>query len=341
MSIKSKDIAKELNLSPASVSLVLNNKAGVSEVTRNRVLNYLKDLGLTDLLPENPEENKTILFLVYRKVKQVEENSHYFLQIFSKIMEGVEHQVKNFGYKLMVTYADFDTLNTEIENIKTENIQGLLILGTELLESQLDILKTLPYPIVMLDNYITNKDIDCITINNQQGVELAISHLISKGHSDISYLHVKGNANNFNERYFGFKRSLETNNLYFNEKNIISFSTSGGDAVYAELKKRISTLDKMPTAFFADNDIIAIWSIRILRELGYRIPEDVSIIAFDNIPLAEVLDPPLTTINIPKFEMGCVAVNTLINKIEQSIDCILNVELKTSLIERGSVFSLK
>lgn len=340
MSIKAKDIAKELNLSPASVSLVLNNKSGVSDITRNRVFDYLKEIGHIDLLPDVPSKNRTILFLVYKKFRAIEENPHYFTQIFSKIMEGVEFQVKQFGYELMITYTNSETFNLEVNKIRTQNIQGLLILGTEILEAQLDVLKTLSVPLVMIDNYITNNDIDCITINNEQGVELAISHLVAKGHKDISYLHIKGNANNFNQRYFGFKRSVEENNLVLNDNSIISFSSTGGDAVYVELRKKLGELQKMPTAFFADNDIIAVWTIRILLELGYKVPNDISIIAFDNMPLAEILDPPLTTINIPKFEMGCIAVVNLLNKINHLTNATLNIELKTSLIERSSVFDL-
>lgn len=339
MSIKAKDIAEMLNISPASVSLVLNNKPGVSESTRLKVLNKLEELGCVDLIPEKNDDKKTILFLIYRKRGAVVEQSPYFSQIFSGVVEGVEFQIKNLGYKLMITYADESNIVSEIEKIRQEEIDGLLLLGTEMVDDQMKLFKNMNVPTVLVDNYMKSENIDSVAINNEQGVDIAVSYLVKMGHKEIGYLHVKEDANNFQERFFGFLRSAQENNLELDDNYIIDFSTTGDDAVYVELKKRLAELEKMPTAFFADNDIVAIWTMKILRELGYSIPSDVSIVGFDDISICELLDPPLTTISTPKFEIGCVAVNTLFNKIENKSvgNGIQKIELKTKLITRSSV----
>ena len=341
MSMKAKDLAKKLGISPASISLVLNNKPGVSEQTRQMVLQALKEYGCENLMAENAGDKKTILFLVYRKNASKVEESPYFSQIFSGIIEGVECQVKNCGYKLMVAYVDGLSIEDEILRIREEPIDGLLILATEMIEEQMRLFTDMHVPTIIIDNYMENKNMDCVAINNEQGVDLAISYLASMEHRDIGYLHIEGNANNFVERYYGFLRAVRENKMVLNEERILSFTTHGGDDLYVQLREKISRLQSMPTAFFADNDIVAIWATKVLRELGYKVPEDISIIGFDNISLSSLVDPPLTTIQTPKYPIGCVAVNLLSNKIEgkleNAFDGIQKVEMKTSLIERQSV----
>ncbi len=337
MAIKAKELAKMLGISPASVSLVLNNKPGVSEATRNKVFSVIKELGCEDLLPESVEETKTILFLVYRKNGTNTEETPYFSQIFSGIIEGVENQVKNSGYKLMITYADSKSIISVVEKIKAEQIEGLLLLATEMIGDQMKLFSDMHVPTVIIDNYMESEDMDCVVINNEQGVDAAVSYLVSMGHRDIGYLHVNGNAHNFMERYYGFLRSMSENQLSINDEFLIEFSSSGGDAVYPELKERIGALKRFPTAFFADNDIIAIYAMRVLREMGYRIPEDISVIGFDNISLSQMLDPPLTTIQTPKYAIGCAAVNSLVRSMSGKSEGIQKIEMKTSLIKRNSV----
>ncbi|WZL81269.1 LacI family DNA-binding transcriptional regulator [Vallitaleaceae bacterium 9-2] len=341
MAMKAKDLAKKLGISPASVSLVLNNKPGVSEKTRQMVLDALTEYGCENLMADSPKEKKTVLFLVYRKNVAKVEESPYFSQIFSGIIEGVECQVKNCGYKLMVAYVDSLSIVNEVARIREEEIDGLLILATEMIEEQMKLFTDMHVPTIIIDNYMENKDMDCVAINNEQGVDLAITHLVNMGHRDIGYLHIEGNANNFVERYYGFLRAVRENALELNEEHILSFTTHGGDDLYLQLKKQLSQLSSMPTAFFADNDIVAIWATKVLREIGYRVPQDVSLVGFDNISLSQMIDPALTTIQTPKYPIGCVAVNLLANKIEGKLedvfDGIQKVEMKTTLIQRQSV----
>lgn len=340
MSVKAKELAEMLGLSPASVSLVLNHKPGVSEVTRNRVFKAVKELGCQELISDGTKVQQNILFLVYRKNGKDNSKSPYFSQIFSDIIEGVESQSKSYGYKLSIAYTDQFSIAEAVEKIKSEQVDGILLLATEMREEQMKLFSDIHVPAVIIDNYMESEDIDCVAINNEQGVELAVSYLVSMGHRDIGYLHVDGNANNFIERYYGFMRSVNKHKLTVSRENIIEFSTSGGEAVYWELKGRLATLKKVPTAFFADNDIIAVYAVRVLREMGYRIPEDVSVVGFDNIALAGLMDPPLTTVCTSKHAIGSGAVNALVGKLNGTSEGVQKIEMKSSLVIRNSVRNL-
>ena len=341
MGMKVKDIAKMLDLSPSTVSLVLNNKPGISDVTRERVKKAVIDLGCEDLIVQDVEEKKTILFVVYRKHGSSVTGSSYFSQLFSFIIEGVEYQTRAKGYNLMISYIDQNNFKQEAARIRSEAVEGILLLATEMDVEQIEAFLSIPMPIVVLDNYIEQKQYDCVTMNNELGVYEAISHLAALGHRDIGYFHIVCNANNFVERYFGFQRAVEMLGLTVKKENIIEIATEGGDAVYEELKRQLSQRESLPTAFFADNDIVAICAMRVLRELNVQIPQDVSIVGFDNMALSEMLDPPLTTIQIPKRKMGMAAVNAIIEKINEDGVGSLKTEVATSLIVRHSVRKLE
>lgn len=338
MGVKVKDLAKMLNLSPSTVSLVLNNRPGISEATRNRVKDAVRELGYEELLTvQDTEEKKTILFAVYRKHGETVSGTSYFSQLFSEIIEGVEYQARAKGFDLMISYMDKLDFRQEAARIRGTQAEGIVLLATEMEEDQIKEFLDIPTPVVILDNYIEQQSYDCVTMNNELGVYEAVSYLASCGHTDIGYLHIVCNANNFMERYYGYMRAMERLHLPVRRENVFEIETTGGDAVYEELKRKLSMRNELPTAFFADNDIVAICAIRVFRELGYRIPEDVSIIGFDNMALSEMMDPPLTTIQIPKRTMGMAAVNAIIERMREENTGSLKTEVATSLIVRQSV----
>jgi len=337
MGIKVKDLASMLNLSPATVSLVLNNRPGISEETRNKVREAVIEMGHEELLVNKEEEKKNILFLVYRKNGKASAATPQFSELFSEIIEGVESQVRVRGYHMMICYIDKATYKEEVYKINKDIIEGIILLATEMKEEQLTFFKQLELPVVIMDNYLEEEPFDCITINNEQGVCKAIQYFVEMGHRRIGYLHVGGNANNFTERYFGYLRALEIHGLKVEKEHIFEIITDGGEAVYEQLKEKLENQTNLPTAFFADNDIVALCAIRVFRELGYSIPEDISIIGFDNMAMTELLDPPLTTIQVSKRNIGITAVNSIINKICEHTEGIVKVEVETSLMIRSSV----
>ena len=339
MAVKVKDLAAMLNLSPSTVSLVLNNRPGISEATRSRVRDALKELGYGDLLEEESVK-KNIIFIVYRRRNAAQDNSPYFSQIFSEIIEGVESQIKARGYNLLVTYVDKESAAEAAAAIDREQAEGVLILATEMQEEQLDAFVRVPVPVVIVDNYVGSMKFDCITINNEQGVGEVVKYFAEMGHRDIGYLHIADNANNFAERYYGFRRAMDGFGLAWAEGRIVNIRTEDGEDIYRLLKRELSAMDPMPTAFFADNDLMALGSMKAFQEKGYRIPEDISIIGFDDLPFSEISNPALTTLRVPNTEMGQLAVRRMVDMIKKKDLINVKIQVCTKFIIRDTVRDL-
>lgn len=338
MKMKMKDIAKMLDVSPATISLALNNRPGISEATRQRVKQAVRELGQEELLGPVDSENKTILFVVYQKHGRENDRNPYFSQLFSEIIESVEKCASDMGYRLMISYLDKDNYRELFHKTDKSQIDGVLLLATAMEAERIREFLQHNIPTVILDNYIEEGNTDCITINNEQGVYEAVSYLARCGHREVGYLHVLQNAYNFTERYFGCRRAMELNQLPFCQEYYIEIETArGGEELYAEIRHKLGQLSKMPTAFFADNDIVAMNGIKALKEMGCRVPEDVSMVGFDNMSVAKILDPPLTTIHCSKSRMGQAAVQTLAGRISRPDEMKIKTEVGTRLIERGSV----
>jgi LacI family transcriptional regulator len=237
----------------------------------------------------------------------------------------------------MVSYLDETCVKTQLQELIHSQVEGILVLATEMQDEHLWNFSSVKIPVVLLDNYLEEGNADCVTINNEQGVFKAIRHLTEMGHTRIGYLHVCENAKNFRERYFGFFRAMELCGHDIDSAHLVNIADEGGEAVYQDLKQQFQETSTFPTAFFADNDIVAICAIRALKELGYRIPDDISMVGFDNMPLSEMLDPPLTTIQIQKQSMGATAVNTLIEYMNSNKTHGVKIEVATKLIVRESV----
>lgn len=339
--MKVKNLAEMLNLSPSTVSLVLNNRPGISEATRNRVIEAVHQLGCEELLTQSDGRRRTILFVVYRKHGMKEAEKENFSQLFSEVIEGVELQAREKGFQIMVSYTDQQSYRDEAVRIRKAKAEGVLLLATEMGEDQLSAFMGMQVPLVLLDNYLEQKMLDCVTINNEMGVFQAVSHLAAQGHRKIGYLHIMQNANNFSERYFGFLRAMERLGIPVRREWILEMDTQGGETLYPDLEHKLALLEDMPTAFFADNDIVAVCAVRALRKLGLHVPDDVSFVGFDNMALSEMTDPPLTTIRVSKRQMGMEAVNSIVERIEKRQIGNLKTEISTELIIRQSVKQLR
>lgn len=329
MRIKVKDIAKDMNLSPATVSMALNNRPGISLQTRQRVQEYVQTLERKNGRSYQLGEYR-IKFIVYQKNGQKEGASPYFSQIFSELIAVIEQEIRSRGYKFSVIYLNSENFYEKIEEIKKTD--GLLVLATEMIEEQLKAIADKHVPTVIVDNFCEDLNFDFVTVNNNQGVFLALQSLWQKGHREIGYLHVCKNSNNFTERYYAFLRYAEMLGIVESKKSIYEINTEN---IYDELKS-IMHPRELPRAFFADNDIVAASALRLFREWGFSIPGDISIIGFDNMSFSKMLDPPLTTIQISKKQMGQLAVERLLKQLKDGKENV-RIEIAAHLIERESV----
>lgn len=326
------DIAKLAGVSPGTVSNALNNRKGVGKKTKEKILKIAKEMGYNK---NNKEESNIIRFIIYKKQGYIVSDTPFF----SALIEGIEEECRTEGFELIISQIIHDDHNDVSiqEIIKQEQIAGVLLLSTEMYEEDMKIFKKLNIPVVLLDNYFNEMDLDYVLINNEQGAYQAIKYLIKNGHKEIGCLGSTIYINNFNQRYEGYKRAIIESKLSINyDYEVVLEPTL--DGAYKDMKELLNNKEfKLPTAYFALNDIIAFGAIRAMQEMGIKIPEEVSIIGFDDMPFCEISSPRLSTLQVYKQYMGKTAVNRLIKKIVNKDEINLKIQINTKLIERDSV----
>ncbi len=332
MGISAKELAEKLNISAATVSMVLNQKPGISEATRQLVLDAAEKYGL-ERKPIVETAPAVIRFVIYKKHGRVVADTPFF----SEVTEGITRGCHQQNCMLQISYFYEEShVEEQITNLLDNGTSGIVFLGTEMDQESFALLEKLPVPVVILDCYDNEVDLDSVLINNEQGAFLAVKHLYEMGHREIGYIRSATRINNFEERADGYYKALRKCGLEKQEENSFWIAPMS-DRGYQDMKRQLGEGRKPIGAYFADNDIIAAAAMRALKEMGYHIPEDVSIVGFDDMPMASFLDPPLTTMNVRKKELGITAVNRLLEKIRDRDNEVIRISLSTQLIERESV----
>ena len=284
-----------------------------------------------------PQNIRFVIFLGHQRI--IQETTFY-----SYILQGIEKYAKRYGYNVLVSYYRADEDPTLQLNAISADVTGLIILGTSIERSRLDLLQPLfdlDLPMVMVDNYIESLGIDCVVTDNYRGVYNATKYLLAKGYTDLGYLRSKSKIDNFRRRQEGFFNACKEADL--NQKYTMIDVGISSQMAYDDISLWLEQGNKPPRALVADNDVIATACTRALKAHGYRIPEDVAVIGFDNMPLCTMVDPPLTAIDVNKEMIGKTAVNLLHNRINEfysGAECMddgtLLVYVSTRLIERDS-----
>lgn len=330
-----KDMAERLGVSPATVSLALNGRHGVNEETRMSVLNLANQLGYRNTTAKKtPPHQGVINFLIYRKSGRIVTDT----QFFTRLIESVEQATRSHRYALTITYCTGqEQLPSCIQEAVDAQSLGILVLGTEMEQDDLPILEKASIPVVILDNELPASSLDMISIHNFDGVWRAVQHLQEQGLTDVGYLRSSVSITNFEMRYMGYAyASYHFNGTPPDPEKIFSLSPTI-DGAKEDMDVILQKGTPIPSALIADNDLIAIGAARALLAAGLRIPEDVSIIGFDNIPLAEYFQPALTSIEVSCEELGKRAVSMVRWRIRHPDAPPQNILTCTKLISRDSV----
>ena len=325
-------ISKLTGFSPATVSNAMNHKKGVNKETAEEIIRVANEIGYT-----NETKISRIKFVIYKRNGSIVDNSPFF----SNLLEGVETECREFGYEMMICNLDrrseyYDQRLDEILNDKTT---AVIMLGTEALDEDFERYKDAKCPLVILDSWSTSMNFNGILINNSDSAKNAVDYLYQKGHREIGYLKGKFRIKAFTARATGYSRALYKHGITMKEHFIVTLNTSM-DGAYKDMLIYLNQKPMLPTAFFADNDMIALGAMKALIEKGYRIPEDISLIGFDDLTSCEISTPRLTTIKVFKQEMGQLAVRRLLDVIKDGNGIKSKIQICTEFIERDSVKDL-
>lgn len=334
ISMSSKELAKLLGVSPSAVSLALNHKKGVSEATRQKILQAAEEHGVR--FERAAAAGTGFLNLVIFKSHGMVFGDTPF---FSELLEGVGESAAAHGFRLQVSYfyknQDFAE---QLKPLRAPGCNGVILLATEATQQDISAFFSLDRPLVILDSACANEIFDTVSINNEAGAFHATTHLIDCGHRSLAHIASSVAIANFAERQMGFARAVERS---VHSEHISSCVIPVGptqETAYRDMSQFLDTHKTLPTAMFADNDLIALACIRAMRDHHIRVPDNVSVVGFDNISLDYLTSHRLTTIDVPKRFMGKCAVDRLIARIEDpSQTHSLSILVNTRLITRNTV----
>ncbi|MDR0629307.1 MAG: LacI family DNA-binding transcriptional regulator [Treponema sp.] len=332
------DIARAAEVSPAAVSLALNNKSGVSTGVRQKIIDIALSMGYQSALAEQYKiinENITIRLLKIAKHGHIINERHN--AFITEYMEGIETVTKSRKYKLEVAFFNKAPIEDIIASQKGINVDGFIVLGTELLAHELDLFNELSRPIVFIDTYFPLSAYNCVDMDNIDGVFRSIQHLYRSGHRSIGLVKSSYETRNFKVRETGFREAMEYFSLPVQENFIVRVDPVFDNSVN-DMNRFLDKHKNLPTAFFCMNDIIAYGCIRALRDHAKKIPDDISIIGFDDLPSSNYTEPPLTSIRVSTHQIGQRALERLAEQIAGvSGNKPETILIAGNLIERGSV----
>lgn len=351
------DVARESGVSIMTVSRVMNGSQLVSENTREKVLAVANELGYQpNLLARSLATKRTNTIGVL-----VTQTNNPIYNIFST---AVLNEAEKYGYDVMLSSADhIDGAIRAVNNLLGKKIDGLIVFPVEFsresnsfhefvdrtneiemfykkLEAYLLEYGQDDFPVVILGNKGTLKDKSHVEIDYKNSGELAIDYLASKGHSKIAYIrHEVGDVSLWGQRLQGFYEGMEKHDLFVNPDWIVS-SLDTAEAGYRAMKKLLVNSKELPTAVSCANDIIATGAVHAIRELGYRIPEDISVIGNDGSYVSDIVVPRLTTVSINPIVAGRSCV-TLIREGIRKVGKASSVDILPVIKEGKSVLDLK
>lgn len=332
-SITIKEIAAEAQVSIATVSMVLNKKdKKISENTRKRILDIAKKYNYTPNTMARSlitKQTRTIGLVIPDIVNP----------FFPEITRGVEDKASELGYSVIYCNTD-DKIKREdkyISVLTEKMVDGIIFAHSSDRQKGFDSLDKCKVPIVLIDRDYENKNvIGRVLVDNKEGAYMATSYLIDQGYKNIAYIAGSITTTTARGRLEGYNKALLDKNLTM--KNTLikvgEYKMQWGFDAVEQLLNENEPID----AIFCGNDLIAIGAIKKLKEHGLSVPKDVGIVGFDDIYLASLVEPALTTVKQPNYEMGYKAADLLINNIENLKMDSIEDENRKKLMEENTLF---
>lgn len=308
-------ISELAGVSVATVSRVLNHPETVSEETRDRIIKIMEEINyVPNSIARSLSTNRTsTIGLIIPNILN---------PLYPSIAKGVEDIFFKKGYNILLSNTENDAKREKdsIEMLLSKKVDGLIICSSTLKRTELDIILKQKVPLVLVGDYIEDSDISIVYTDYKLGGYLATNHLIKTGCKIIA--HIRGPMNNKSsmQKLEGYKKALLEAGIEYDEEYIIE----GNDQIdggQLAIKKMIKKKGK-PDGIFVANDLMALGAIEAIKVLGYKVPEDIAIVGFDDIDVASLIEPKLTTIIHPVYRMGLTSARLLLDLItNEEEDC--------------------
>ncbi len=327
-----KEIAAQLGVSISTISKALNDRPGISDETRKRILESLKNFNYTpNITARSLVTSKTKIIATIGKKRAPRLSSEDY---YHRSLMGMEEELKTRGYHIISISVTEEEMNdpTSLPFIREKRCDGFVIRGPSIKPKFILHLKSMNYPIVLFGNELKETEIDCVTCQDTKGTYQITKHLIEHGHREILFLSGPFEWSSNFARREGYKKALEEAKL---ESKVLYMPDTtidfGGEYLKMALRKYPKT-----TAIVAVNDATAIGAINAAREIGINVPKDLAVVGFDDIEWAFISFPKLTTVHVFLEEMGKLAAHRLLELIDNPQSPPIKISVATKLVIRQS-----
>ncbi len=324
-----KDVAKQAGVSPATVSRVVNGQPYVTDDVRNRVLDAIQSLNYhpNRVAQRLRAEKSHLVGVILSDIK----NPFYTLAL-----GGLEQVLSQQSLSVLICNSNMDQEreNDFISLMLAEGVAGLIVGPVREKSDALVEAARNGLPVVVFDRRMSKPKVDVVLADNQNGARMAIQRFIQLGHKRIAIVNGPQRLTSGRERYAGFLQAMEEGGVAV-DPDLVKFGDYQIESGYA-LTHELLAQPRLPLALFIANNLMTIGALNAIHELGYKIPGEVAVIGFDDLPWAMSLNPPLTTVVQPTFEIGVNAAELLLNRIANPQRPARTVVLETDLLVRAS-----
>ena len=337
MSSTVKDVARLAGVSPTTVSLVMNGKSGISQETRARVMQAAESLRYVQrgVRAAKSSGSGTLRFLKIAKHGHTVNRDHN--TFISDYIDGMSREASASGYKLEIVSFEGESVESIVASLSGTQVDGLIVLGTELTQRDIQLLQALPTPLVVIDSFFDVLECNFVNMNNKDAVYKIITYFVERGFKNIGFIASNVQTVNFQLRKEAFIEGMKAFGLSFSNRDIVTVDSTY-DGAYQDMLGKLHNGLVVPQCYFCTNDIITYGCIKALREFNMSIPQDISVIGFDNLPMSSTMEPPLTTIDVSKTKIGYLAIRLLDELINaDDKQPAVKILVGANLVARGSV----
>jgi LacI family transcriptional regulator len=321
-----KDIAKIANVSVATVSRVIRNKDVVKDETRSKVIEIVEKYGYIPSATARSMVSKrfNVIGVVIADISN---------PFYPQVVRGIENTVRALNYSLILCNTDEieEREDSYLRILLEKGIDGLIIMPSR---PKIPLLKTYDLrniPIVCVDRHIENINVDYVMVNNKYGAFIATELLIKNNHKRIGIVTARRSHITMKKRIEGYLEALKKYNIEADDSLIVTGEFYPDD--YEKATEKLFKLNSPPTAIFSAGNLVTMSVYKCLNKLGKRIPEDIALVGFDDIPWGEALNPPLTAISQPAYQIGATAAQLILQRIKKERPRIVGYQVPASRID--------